>query len=153
YSLKENGIFTEETWTITCELVKVRVPMEQVGNAVKAVAQGFGVNVKGCISACSIGCITLEGGLAAQLQIVHEIEHAPELNLSGDRTTHKNINYESQHIALQTPDYGEPTSNTSGDPSVHFVGISSAPNHTSQEQLNGWKTLINESYKLWNSSP
>ena len=63
--------------TMTCELVKVRVPIEQVGSAVKAVAQGFGVNVKGRISVCSIGCITLERGLATQLQIVHEIEHAP----------------------------------------------------------------------------
>jgi hypothetical protein len=75
------------------------------------------------------------------------------LTLSGDGTTHKNINYESRHIALQTPDYGKSTSDTSGDPSVRFVGISSAPNHTSQEQLNGWKTFINESYKLWNLSP
>ena len=75
------------------------------------------------------------------------------LTLSGDGTTHKNINYESRHIALQTPDYGESTSDTSGDPSVCFVGISSAPNHTSQEQLNGWKTFISKSYKLWNSSP
>jgi hypothetical protein len=69
------------------------------------------------------------------------------LTLSGDGTTHKNINYESRHIALQTPDYGESTS-TSSDPSVRFAGI-----HTSQEQLNGWKTFIDESYKLWNSSP
>ena len=69
YSLKENGIFSEQTWTMTRELVKVGVPMEQVGSAVKAVAQGFGVNVKGCISARSVGRITLEGGLAAQLQM------------------------------------------------------------------------------------
>jgi hypothetical protein len=55
--------------------------MEQVSSAVKVVAHGFGVNVKGCISACSVGCITLEGGLAAQLQIVHEIEHAPGKSL------------------------------------------------------------------------
>jgi hypothetical protein len=74
------------------------------------------------------------------------------LTLSGDGTTHKNINYESRHIALQTPNYGESTS-TSSDPSVRFAGISSTPNHTSQEQLNGWKTFIDESYKLWNSSP
>ena len=43
--------------------------------------------------------------------------------------------------------------NTSGVPSVCFLGLSSAMNHTSQEQLNRWKTFINESYKLWNSSP
>jgi chromosome segregation ATPase len=60
YSLKENGIFSEQTRTMTRELVKVGVPMEQVGSAVKAVAKGFGVNVKGCISARSVGRITLE---------------------------------------------------------------------------------------------
>ena len=77
HALKEKGIFTEQARTMTRELVKVGVPMEQVGSAVKAVAQGFGVNVKGHISARSVGRITLEGGLAAQLQLVHEIEHAP----------------------------------------------------------------------------
>jgi hypothetical protein len=81
YSLKENGIFSKQTRTMTHELVKVGVPMEQVGSAVKAVAQGFGVNVKGCISVHSIGHIMLEGGIAAQLQIVHEIEHVPGKSL------------------------------------------------------------------------
>jgi hypothetical protein len=77
HSLKANGAFKEQTRTMTHELAKVGVPMEQVGGAVKAVAQGFGINIDGCISSCSVGCITLEGGLAAQLQTVHEIDHAP----------------------------------------------------------------------------
>ena len=75
HALKEKGIFTKQAHTMTHELVKVRVPMEQVGSAVKAVAQGVGVNVKGHISAHSAG---LEGGLAPQLQLVHEIEHTPD---------------------------------------------------------------------------
>jgi hypothetical protein len=77
FALKENGVFTEDTRTMTRELVKLGVPMEQVGNAVEAVAKGVRVNVKGHISTRSVGRVTLEGGLAAQLQLVHEIENAP----------------------------------------------------------------------------
>jgi hypothetical protein len=69
--LKEKGIFTEQAWTMMCELVKVGVPVEHIGGAVNAVAQGFGVNIDGDISAHSVGCITLEGGIATHL--VHEI--------------------------------------------------------------------------------
>jgi hypothetical protein len=75
--LKEKGIFTEQARTMTRELVKVGVPVEHIGGAVKAVVQGFGVNIEGDISARSVGRITLEGGIAAQLQLVHEIQHAP----------------------------------------------------------------------------
>lgn len=36
---------------------------------------------------------------------------------------------------------------------MRFAGISAAPNHTSQEQLNGWNKFIHEIHDLWNSSP
>jgi hypothetical protein len=67
HALKENCVFMEDTHMMTHELVKLGVPMEQVGNTVEAVAKGVGVNVKGHISTQSVGCVTLEGGLAAQL--------------------------------------------------------------------------------------
>jgi chromosome segregation ATPase len=90
HALKEKGIFTEQARTMTRELVKAGVPMEQVGSAVKAVAQGFGVNIKGNISARSVGRITLEGGIAAQLQLVHEIQHAPGKLVLKFRLTYSN---------------------------------------------------------------
>lgn len=77
HPLKENGFFTEDTRMMTRELVKLGVPMEQVSNTVEAVAKGVGVNVKGHISTRSVGRVTLEGGLTAQLQLVHEIENVP----------------------------------------------------------------------------
>jgi hypothetical protein len=50
--------------------------MENMSNTLKTVAQGLGVRIKGHISTCSVGRIVLEGGVAAKLQLVHEIENA-----------------------------------------------------------------------------
>jgi hypothetical protein len=37
----------------------------------------------------------LEGGIAAEIQLVYEIVKTNDLTLSEDGTTHKHINYES----------------------------------------------------------
>ncbi|KAF8240634.1 hypothetical protein L208DRAFT_1374203 [Tricholoma matsutake] len=68
----------------------------------------------------------------------------PALMISGDGTAIKHLNYESKHISLQVPDYksnGSPTSPNKGAPVTRFFGISSAPNHTSEMQLKGWKKV------------
>jgi hypothetical protein len=125
YQLKEKGVIGEETRRIVRDLVQLGVPMENVSNTLETVAQGLGVEIKGHISMRSVGRIVLEGGVAAKLQLVHEIEntqsvyvynrvkfnmansdvHIKGLTLSGDGTTHKHINYESRHIALPMPSY------------------------------------------------
>jgi hypothetical protein len=76
-----------------------------------------------------------------------------DLTLSGDGTTHRHINYESKHIILRAPTYTRDGSVLSTSPSTRFLGISSAPNHSSETQLAGWKTLISEVFDVYNSSP
>jgi hypothetical protein len=76
HQLKEKGVIREETRHIVRELVQLGVPMENVSNTLEAVAQGLGVGIKGHISTRSVGRIVLEGGVAAKLQLVHEIEQA-----------------------------------------------------------------------------
>ena len=46
---------------------------------------------------------------------------------------------------IQTPELGPKV--------VRFAGISTAPNHTSQEQLHGWETFVQDLYGHWNTSP
>jgi chromosome segregation ATPase len=75
--LKDHGIIREETRDMVRNLVQLGVPMENVSSALKSVAEGLGVQVQGHVSTRSIGRIVLEGGVAAKLQLVHEIEHAP----------------------------------------------------------------------------
>ncbi|KAF8880977.1 hypothetical protein BD779DRAFT_1445829 [Infundibulicybe gibba] len=156
-NVKEGGLIKESMRTMSRELVKLGVPVKNVSEAVHSVADGLSIAVTGDISTRSVGRLTLEGGIAAKLQLVHEIENAASLTLSGDGTTHKHINYESRHIALQVPDYRATIPSAEFYPwtdlAVRLVGISSAPNHTSQEQMKGWKDFVDEAYGLWNSSP
>ncbi|KAF8871601.1 hypothetical protein BD779DRAFT_1453746, partial [Infundibulicybe gibba] len=156
-NVKEGGLIKESMRTMSRELVKLGVPVKNVSEAVHSVADGLGIAVTGGISTRSVGRLTLEGGVAAKLQLVHKIENAASLTLSGDGTMHKHINYESRHIALQVPDYRATVPSAEfypqTDPAVRLVGISSAPNHTSREQMKGWKDFVDEAYGLWNSSP
>jgi hypothetical protein len=74
--LKDKGVIREETRDIVCNLVQLGVPMETVSSALETVAEGLGVRVQGHVSTRSVGRIVLEGGVAAKLQLVHEIEQA-----------------------------------------------------------------------------
>jgi hypothetical protein len=76
HQLKEKGVIRDGTRHIVRDLVQLGVPMENVSSALEAVAQGLGMKVKGHVSTRSVGRIVLEGGVAAKLQLVHEIEQA-----------------------------------------------------------------------------
>ena len=64
---------------------------------------------------------------------------------------HKSLTYKSRSIAMPVPRYG------SGDDTVtyksRFFGIDHAINHTSAEQLLGWKRKFDEAHSLWLRSP
>jgi hypothetical protein len=74
--------------------------------------------------------------------------------LSGDGTTHRAVNYESKYVTLRVPDYksralGDDPSAMMSVPADHFFGISSAPNHTSETQLEGWAIVVREFFELY----
>jgi hypothetical protein len=77
--------------------------------------------------------------------------------LSGDGTTHRAVNYESKYVTLRVPDYksralgGDPSAMMSV-PADRFFGISSAPNHTSETQLEGWAIVVREFFELYNNT-
>jgi hypothetical protein len=75
YQTKKKGVIGDETRQIVRDLVQLGVPMENVSNTLETVARGLGVGIKGHISMHSVGRIVLEGGVAAKLQLVHEIEN------------------------------------------------------------------------------
>jgi hypothetical protein len=119
--------------------------------------------------------ITLEGQVAADIQLVHEIHNIQDggklctflfsnckfiiilvgLTISGDGTTDKHLNYESKHGLMITPTYSmdpnAPIMNTL--PAQRFFGINAAVDHKSETQLQGWKDLVERMYKVYNESP
>ncbi|KAG2122911.1 hypothetical protein DEU56DRAFT_760188 [Suillus clintonianus] len=109
--------------------------------SLKEKAEALGVEVEGDVSQRSIRRMVTEGGIAAETQLVDEITHARGVTLSGDGTTHKNINYQSHHVTLTLPD---------GQTATRLAGILHEVNHTSETQLQGWKHQANEMYSTYN---
>lgn len=73
---------------------------------------------------------------------------AVAVTLSGDGTTHKHVNYESKHITIIKM-------NKDGEsiPVTLFAGISSAENHTSETQFDGWVSMILDVFVTYKDSP
>ncbi|KAJ7679602.1 hypothetical protein B0H17DRAFT_1235013 [Mycena rosella] len=62
-----------------------------------------------------------------------------DFTTSGDGTSHKHLNYESRFIDVNQK--------------LLAVGLTQAPNHTSEEQLAGWQNIVDEMYEIYNASP
>jgi hypothetical protein len=67
------------------------------------------------------------------------------MTLSGDGTTHKNIQYSSRH-AIAIPPNSDP-------PKDLFLGITPEVNHTTATQFEGWKETIQHLCDDYNESP
>jgi len=65
--------------------------------------------------------------------------------VSGDGTSHKNIQYSSRH-AVTIPENGDP-------PKDCFLGITPEVNHTTTTQFEGWKETIKCLCDNYNKSP
>ncbi|KAJ7494006.1 hypothetical protein FB451DRAFT_1020393 [Mycena latifolia] len=96
-SLKDGGIISADIRACVRDIVAIGAPLEGVGKIIQAVAKALNVQINDTISTRSAGRIVIEGGVAAQLQIVDDTEH---FTGSGDGTSHKHLNYESRFIAV-----------------------------------------------------
>ncbi|KAJ7192551.1 hypothetical protein GGX14DRAFT_379991, partial [Mycena pura] len=137
--LKEDGIISTEIRTCVWDIVSLGAPTESVDKIIHAVAKGLNIQICDHISARSTGRIVIEGGVAAQLQIVDVIKNADHFTASGDGTSHKHLNYESRFITVKQ--------------NLLALGLTQAPSHTSEEQMAGWLKLIEEMYTAYNDSP
>jgi len=76
-SLKEKGVFKEIVREMTRDLTSLcRVPVARVDSVIHTVARGFGITVEDSIDKHSVSRITLEGQVAADMQLVQEIHNA-----------------------------------------------------------------------------
>ncbi|KAI1785512.1 hypothetical protein LXA43DRAFT_1065838 [Ganoderma leucocontextum] len=141
--LKKLGVITPATRGLVRELVVLGVPVKKVNRVIGALSRLTGVTVVGSIDNRSVRRIVLEGGIAAKMQRVEEISKTDGFTASGDGTTHKHINYEACNLYVNQ-----------GDTHTRcFLGISSAPNHTSKMQLHGLQKHVGELYDVYNASP
>ncbi|KAG1811726.1 uncharacterized protein BJ212DRAFT_1483459 [Suillus subaureus] len=94
----------------------------------------------------------LEGGIAAKVQLGHEIIQIKSLTFSSDSTMHRDINMNSWHVSYKALTYSCLNKST---PEQHnwFLGIKSSKDHTSETQLQGLKTTIDKMASIYNDSP
>jgi hypothetical protein len=69
---------------------------------------------------------------------------------SGDGTSDRHINYESQHIAYKNPRAN--SSNRLASRVIRLFGVASSVDHASETQIGGWKAQFSALRKLYNSS-
>ncbi|KAJ7758800.1 hypothetical protein DFH07DRAFT_940215 [Mycena maculata] len=145
------GIISLPIRTMVRDLVSNgKVTEGNIDAVVKRVARALDVDVVGSISRRSAARITGEGGLAAKIQLVHELERTQNFAASGDGSSFKNIPHEGKHILLETPSYTSLPANS--HPNLRFLGLRTAVNHKSETQLQGWKDTRDEIYEAYNAS-
>lgn len=76
HRLKEDGVVTDDARILVRDLVECNIPVKHVGKAINVVAQHFGIKVTDKISERTVGRVVLEGGIAAEMQIVDEANHS-----------------------------------------------------------------------------
>jgi hypothetical protein len=67
------------------------------------------------------------------------------MTMSGDGTTHKNIQFSSRHVTV--------ISSNDGHPKDLFLGVVPEVNHTTDTQFEGWKQTIQDLCNTYNKSP
>jgi len=152
-SLMEKGVYTEEARELCRILVGAGCSQEKVGEVIEAVFEAVGIAFEGPkVSSRTVARAVLEGGVMSDLQLAKEMSDTGGFTMSSDGTTHRHVNFESQHIHLKVPDYNSDGPSEERHKS-HLIGVDSATDHSSQTQLDGWKKKLNSLQELYNQSP
>ena len=101
FSLMEKGVYTNEARDLCQVLVYTGCSQELVGDVIEEVLATANIHVVGpTMSGRTVACSILEGEIMTDIQMGHEISKSDGLTVSGNRTTHKNVGYESKHINM-----------------------------------------------------
>ncbi|KAF8240430.1 hypothetical protein L208DRAFT_1233085 [Tricholoma matsutake] len=151
HSLLHNGVYTQETWNLIHLLVKAGCSKEYVSTVITAILKSAGITTKGSISHRTVSCILMEGYVASQIQLGFEMAEAETLTGSGDGTSHRNVQYYSQHINLKGSNYE--SSDGEKQHVTWFLGITPSFDSSSEESIKDWNLVLDSVVDLYNHSP
>ena len=77
---------------------------------------------------------------------------APSLPIAGDGTTHENIDYDAKLVHLPVNSYVD-NNDVKPKHTTCTLSVHSAPNHTSETQVSGWKEILVEIAEIFINSP
>ncbi|KAJ7610542.1 hypothetical protein DFH06DRAFT_1148087 [Mycena polygramma] len=142
----KGGIFTETSREMFRELVALKVSPENIDPVIHTVGRGLGFQVQDHISARHVGRVMEEAGIASDIQVAMEIDESKAVALSGDGTKIRHIDYEAKHVTFRDARTGRPI--------TRILDVTSARDHTSESQMEGWRVVLLEGLvKTYNSSP
>lgn len=158
----KRGIIQDWACNMIVTLVSEGIPMSKTWSVVCVSAKAMGVTIIGSWSSRSSCPVVREGAFAASLMIMRYVLTCISLlssgqqpsvahllllafTMSGDRTSHKNIQYSLRHAVAILPD--------SKLPKDCFLRITLEVNHTTNTQSEGWKQTIQYLCDNYNKSP
>lgn len=75
-SLLHKGVYSPVAWDLARVLTKAGCSRDYVGKVISSVCKSAGIEVKGEMSRRTVGRAILEGGIAAKIQLAHEVLQA-----------------------------------------------------------------------------
>ncbi|KAJ3710834.1 hypothetical protein C8R42DRAFT_596536 [Lentinula raphanica] len=144
-TMKKRNIVTPEMSLCIMDLVEEGASPAKVDTIIRSVAKTLGITITDNISGRTARRVVQQAAVASKIQANDLIRVTSGAILSGDGTSHKGLNYESRHVHFVDPETNERQ--------TLFLGLCLAPNHTSEEQLEGWVELIDEMHEAYMGSP
>ncbi|KAJ6483549.1 hypothetical protein C8R47DRAFT_1048987 [Mycena vitilis] len=155
--LMRRGMYTIHARQMAREIAGAGAAREKVGPLMTKIAKIFGVKIdkQRSMSRRTVSRSILEGGIAARMQLTHELSSNEGVTISADSTSHRGNNYESAKFQHRVPDYQknphyiDPTST----PRIRHAGVDSTLDHSSEKAVAGWKHRVESNAKVYNESP
>ena len=76
-----------------------------------------------------------------------------DVTISGDSTSHRNVNWDARHLNYRAPDYSTPGQPLKEQPSIRLVGVNSSADHSSQGNHEGWLAEIQNIADTYKRAP
>lgn len=144
----QSGVYSNNIRNLVQTLTQANVPSSRIMEVITAVLEAAGITPVGRITARTVGRIVKEGYISACIQLGYELSDADALTLSGDGTSHKNLNYNSRHA-----NYLVKNSDGTKKQVTHFLGLERTMDGTSEQAVKEWDEHFENILGYFNESP
>ena len=152
FNMLHKGTYSTESRQLARLLTKAGCSREYVGQVIQAVCRSAGLTVKGKMSCRTVSRAILEGGIAAKIQLGHEVTQAKGFTGSGDGTSNRHVNFEAKHVNVAVPSYSNSDDSTLYHCN-HLVGINSSADQSGEAGAKEWKDQIGDFLEVYINSP
>ncbi|KAK6987848.1 hypothetical protein R3P38DRAFT_2574273, partial [Favolaschia claudopus] len=143
---KHGRAYKVELRAIARVLVSSGCKEGKVGQLLQDIAKIFGVDLDRAMSRRTVRRAVLEGLVASQVQLY--------VTMSGDGTSRRHIEYQSNHIHMRVPvKHDDGSVILSEEPRIRFAGIKSTVDHSAAKSKEAWLTVYEEIMTAYNASP